>query len=126
MRQQDLAPGWGYALGIAPPCLLPAFLPPTDTQHEGIHLMPSQIERLIDIMARLRDPERGCPWDVEQNFTTIAPHTLEEAYEVADAIERQDLAAGDRIRGLQPNPEFRPVLGVSGSPIADSLTTRGA
>ncbi|WP_376691336.1 nucleoside triphosphate pyrophosphohydrolase [Wenzhouxiangella sp. EGI_FJ10409] len=48
------------------------------------------IERLIDIMARLRDPERGCPWDVEQTFRTIAPYTVEEAHEVADAIERED------------------------------------
>ncbi|MDZ7791646.1 MAG: nucleoside triphosphate pyrophosphohydrolase [Xanthomonadales bacterium] len=48
------------------------------------------IERLIDIMARLRDPERGCPWDVEQTFRTIAPYTVEEAHEVADAIERDD------------------------------------
>ena len=43
-------------------------------------------------MARLRDPKDGCPWDVEQNFSTIAPYTLEEAYEVADAIERGDMA----------------------------------
>ncbi len=42
-------------------------------------------------MARLRDPETGCPWDVEQDFSTIAPYTVEEAYEVADAIARQDL-----------------------------------
>ena len=42
-------------------------------------------------MARLRDPERGCPWDLEQSFATIAPYTVEEAYEVADAIERGDL-----------------------------------
>ena len=42
-------------------------------------------------MARLRDPERGCPWDVEQTFATIAPYTIEEAYEVADAIERGDM-----------------------------------
>ncbi len=48
------------------------------------------IERLIDIMVRLRDPETGCPWDVEQTFATIAPYTIEEAYEVADAIERGD------------------------------------
>jgi len=48
------------------------------------------INRLIDIMARLRDPVRGCPWDVEQNFDTIAPYTIEEAYEVADAIARRD------------------------------------
>jgi tetrapyrrole methylase family protein/MazG family protein/ATP diphosphatase len=44
-------------------------------------------------MARLRDPERGCPWDLEQSFATIAPYTIEEAYEVIDAIERGDLAA---------------------------------
>ncbi|MDB5449658.1 MAG: mazg protein, partial [Phenylobacterium sp.] len=44
------------------------------------------------IMARLRDPESGCPWDVEQTFATIAPYTVEEAYEVADAIERGDLS----------------------------------
>ena len=51
------------------------------------------IDRLLAIMARLRDPERGCPWDVQQDFRSIAPHTLEEAYEVADAIERSDLEA---------------------------------
>ncbi len=51
------------------------------------------IDRLLDIMARLRDPEGGCPWDREQDFATIAPYTIEEAYEVADAIERRDLAA---------------------------------
>jgi nucleoside triphosphate diphosphatase len=49
------------------------------------------IERLLDIMARLREPVRGCPWDLQQDFRTIAPHTLEEAYEVADAIEQGDL-----------------------------------
>ena len=51
------------------------------------------IDRLIAIMARLRDPERGCPWDREQDFTTIAPYTIEEAYEVADAIERADMGS---------------------------------
>lgn len=50
------------------------------------------IERLVAIMARLRDPEGGCPWDVQQNFATIAPYTIEEAYEVADAIDRGDRA----------------------------------
>jgi tetrapyrrole methylase family protein/MazG family protein/ATP diphosphatase len=49
------------------------------------------IDRLIEIMARLRDPVSGCPWDKEQTFATIAPYTIEEAYEVADAIERGDL-----------------------------------
>jgi MazG family protein len=48
--------------------------------------------RLLAIMARLRDPAGGCPWDLEQTFATIAPYTLEEAYEVADAIARGDLA----------------------------------
>jgi len=46
------------------------------------------IDRLLAVMRRLRDPERGCPWDIEQTFATIAPYTIEEAYEVADAIER--------------------------------------
>jgi len=50
-------------------------------------------DRLLDIMARLRDPETGCPWDVQQSFATIAPYTVEEAYEVADAIERDDMPA---------------------------------
>jgi nucleoside triphosphate diphosphatase len=49
------------------------------------------LEELLAIMARLRDRERGCPWDLEQTFATIAPYTIEEAYEVADAIERNDL-----------------------------------
>jgi ATP diphosphatase len=49
--------------------------------------------RLIEVMARLRDPETGCPWDIEQSFETIAPYTIEEAYEVADAIERGDKEA---------------------------------
>jgi tetrapyrrole methylase family protein/MazG family protein/ATP diphosphatase len=50
------------------------------------------IARLIEIMARLRDPERGCPWDLAQTFASIAPYTIEEAYEVVDAIERGDLS----------------------------------
>lgn len=51
-----------------------------------------EITRLLAIMAKLRDPETGCPWDIEQTFATIAPYTIEEAYEVADAIERGDMA----------------------------------
>lgn len=50
------------------------------------------MDRLLAIMAKLRDRDNGCPWDVEQTFATIAPYTVEEAYEVADAIERNDLA----------------------------------
>ncbi len=56
-------------------------------------MTPSRdIERLLEIMAALRTPQTGCPWDLAQNFSTIAPYTLEEAYEVADAIARGDLA----------------------------------
>ena len=55
--------------------------------------MTRPIDRLLAIMERLRDPERGCPWDREQDFATIAPYTIEEAYEVGDAIERGDMAA---------------------------------
>ena len=55
-------------------------------------MTPSRdISRLLDIMARLRTPGSGCPWDLEQDFSTIAPYTIEEAYEVADAIARNDL-----------------------------------
>lgn len=53
----------------------------------------SQLTRLLQIMARLRNPDGGCPWDLQQSFRTIAPYTIEEAYEVADAIERGDLNA---------------------------------
>ena len=58
--------------------------------------MPASIDRLLQIMARLRHPVDGCEWDIAQTFETIAPYTIEEAYEVADAIQRQDL---DDLRG---------------------------
>ena len=61
--------------------------PPSTGLRPGRH-----IERLVEIMAALRTPGTGCPWDLEQNFATIAPFTIEEAYEVADAIERDDMA----------------------------------
>ncbi|QIL02502.1 nucleoside triphosphate pyrophosphohydrolase [Sphingomonas sinipercae] len=51
------------------------------------------LERLVSIMRRLRDPQRGCEWDLQQSFATIAPYTIEEAYEVADAIQRGDMDA---------------------------------
>ncbi|SQI97672.1 Nucleoside triphosphate pyrophosphohydrolase MazG [Klebsiella oxytoca] len=56
----------------------------------------NEMERLLGIMQRLRDPENGCPWDKEQTFATIAPYTLEETYEVLDAISREDF---DDLRG---------------------------
>lgn len=55
-------------------------------------LPDAPLDRLNAIMARLRDPQTGCPWDLDQSFQTIAPYTLEEAYEVADAIQRDDMA----------------------------------
>ena len=61
-----------------------------------IHDPNGGMPRLLEIMRRLRDPNSGCPWDIEQNFATIAPYTIEEAYEVADAIERN---AWDELKG---------------------------
>ena len=61
-----------------------------------IHDPNGGMPRLLEIMRRLRDPQTGCPWDIEQDFATIAPYTIEEAYEVADAIER---AAWDELKG---------------------------
>lgn len=54
---------------------------------------PADIMPLANVMARLRDPDTGCPWDIQQDFASIAPYTIEEAYEVADAIERNDMPA---------------------------------
>lgn len=61
-------------------------LQPQDPPH-------AEIRPLAEIMARLRDPQNGCPWDVQQDFNSIAPYTIEEAYEVADACARNDMAA---------------------------------
>ena len=56
-----------------------------------MNLEKPAIDRLLAVMGRLRDPENGCPWDLEQSFASIAPYTIEEAYEVADAIEQGDM-----------------------------------
>ncbi len=61
-----------------------------------IHNPNGGLPRLVEIMRRLRDPKTGCPWDIEQDFSTIAPYTIEEAYEVADAIERE---SWDELKG---------------------------
>ncbi len=68
----------------------------TNSSDALIHDPEAGIERLLEIMRRLRDPDSGCPWDIEQDFASIAPYTIEEAYEVADAIERQ---AWDELEG---------------------------
>ncbi|MDF1717190.1 MAG: nucleoside triphosphate pyrophosphohydrolase [Antarcticimicrobium sp.] len=65
-------------------------------EHDLVHDPEAGIERLLEIMRRLRDRDTGCPWDIEQDFDTIAPYTIEEAYEVADAIERR---AWDELKG---------------------------
>ncbi len=64
-----------------------------DSSDDAIPKIQSNIERLVAVMARLRDPITGCPWDIEQDFASIAPYTIEEAYEVAEAIEQGDMAA---------------------------------
>jgi len=78
-------------------------LPCTALQDEGdpmsddlIHDPHGGMPRLLEIMRRLRDPETGCPWDIAQDFASIAPYTIEEAYEVADAIDRE---AWDELKG---------------------------
>ena len=62
-----------------------------NTNRDPIFEVPEGIEQLLEIMKRLRDPEGGCPWDIEQDFATIAPFSIEEAYEVEDAIKRGDM-----------------------------------
>jgi len=92
------------------------------------------VRELVAIMARLRDPERGCPWDVKQDFSTIAPYTIEEAYEVADAIDRGDMAdlkdeLGDLGRGVVCNGELAGgggnfAFGVVGASIWERMVRR--
>jgi ATP diphosphatase len=65
---------------------------PDPTASDALVHHGTGIDLLLEIMARLRDPKGGCPWDIEQTFATIAPYTLEEAHEVADAIDRADWA----------------------------------
>ena len=60
-----------------------------DESDQLVHDPQGGLPRLLEIMRRLRDPDTGCPWDIEQDFASIAPYTIEEAYEVADAIERK-------------------------------------
>ncbi|QPM89540.1 nucleoside triphosphate pyrophosphohydrolase [Pseudooceanicola algae] len=67
-----------------------------DTPRDEIHDLPAGLPRLLAVMTRLRDPETGCPWDIEQTFASVAPYTIEEAYEVDDAIQRE---AWDELEG---------------------------
>lgn len=65
----------------------------TDTPPDSDVRAAQAFERLAAVMRKLRDPDGGCPWDLEQSFATIVPYTIEEAYEVADAVERDDMSA---------------------------------
>lgn len=65
-------------------------------EQDPIYQEPRGLPRLLELMRRLRDPRTGCPWDIEQDFSTIAPYTIEEAHEVADAIQRE---AWDELEG---------------------------
>ncbi len=78
-----------YQAPVAPECAIPDFPLPDPGRLDAA----GETTRLIGIMARLRDTESGCPWDRVQDFSSIAPYTIEEAYEVADAISRNDMAA---------------------------------
>src|SRR5690606_30028393 len=96
MTRMDAAQGWARLRARHPPVLIrvdprkSVTHPPEDAP---VNHPRHDIRELVAIMARLRDPQGGCPWDLEQDFSTIAPYTIEEAYEVADAIDRQDLPA---------------------------------
>jgi MazG family protein len=79
--------------GFDAPSPWPNVAPMNERPEPPDNLSLDDINQLLTIMARLRDPQGGCPWDLEQNFRTIAPYTIEEAYEVASAIEHEDYAA---------------------------------
>ena len=86
----------------------------------------ADLARLVAIMRRLRDPERGCEWDREQSFATIAPYTIEEAYEVADAIARNDMdALADELGDLQLQVVFHAQMAAEAGEFAlDDVITR--
>lgn len=96
--------------------------------------MTSSIDRLLEIMAALRDPDTGCPWDVQQDFSTIAPYTIEEAYEVDDAIQRGDMGdlreeLGDLLLQVVFHAQMAREAGVFGfddvaAAICDKMVTR--
>ena len=94
-------------------------------------MQPSRdIARLIEIMAALRAPETGCPWDVEQDFQTIAPYTIEEAYEVADAIQRGDFddlreELGDLLLQVVYHAQMAEEIGEFGFPdVVEAITKK--
>ena len=87
------------------------------------------LDKLLGIMARLRDPKDGCAWDLEQTFATIAPYTIEEAYEVADAIQKGSRAElceelGEPVERIYPYT--RPAAAQVGRPVAVAAARRDA
>lgn len=88
------------------------------------------LARLMEIMRRLRDPETGCPWDIEQDFASIAPYTIEEAYEVADAIERGEMGElrdelGDLLLQVVYHSQMAQEAGFFGfEDVVDSISTK--
>ena len=88
------------------------------------------LPRLMEIMRRLRDPETGCPWDIEQDFASIAPYTIEEAYEVADAIERGEMGElrdelGDLLLQVVYHSQMAQEAGLFGfDDVVDSISTK--
>ena len=86
---------------------------------------PTALADLVEIMARLRDPATGCEWDRVQTFETIAPYTIEEAYEVADAIRRGDMAAlKDELGDLQLQVVFTPAWPRNAAPSTSPTSWR--
>lgn len=83
----DIPSGWGDNAMVS---VLPRGLFMADDRRDAIFRHPEGMPRLLELMRRLRNPETGCPWDIEQDFDSIAPYTIEEAHEVADAIARRD------------------------------------
>src|SRR5664279_205915 len=94
-------------------------------------MTPSRdIARLIEIMARLRDKQTGCPWDIEQTFATIAPYTIEEAYEVAEAIAQDDMRElcdelGDLLLQVVYHAQLAEEIGAFAFPdVVEAITTK--
>ena len=103
---------------------------PMDESDKLVNDEKAGLPRLMEIMRRLRDPETGCPWDIEQDFASIAPYTIEEAYEVADAIERGEMGElrdelGDLLLQVVYHSQMAQEAGLFGfDDVVDSISTK--
>ena len=87
----------------------------------------AQIDELLRIMAALRTPKTGCPWDLAQNFKTIAPYTVEEAYEVADAIEHGDMGAlKEELGDLLLQVAYHARMAEEAGPLLSAMSSRAS